>query len=105
MYYFCAMSNGLREYFPECESAIRRGRSTELLSRRNDKIAARFYYYSNIKRYSYRITLEFLSIEFDLRERVVEDSLKSNRETLDKLFSEKPSVAELKRRIPYMVWG
>ena len=99
------MGNGLQEYFPECETAVRRGRCAELLNRRNDKIAARFYFYSTIKRYSYRITLEFLTIEFDLRERVIEDSLKSNRETLDQIFNEKPSVSELKRKIPYMVWN
>lgn len=102
--YICTMSVGLRGYFDESDTIIRRGRSVELLSRRDEKLAARFYYYSNLRKFNFESTINNLHLEFDLAERVIIDRLKSNQEHLDKFFKDKPSAIELKRKFPYFNW-
>lgn len=101
---FVYMNDSLRSYTIDCETSIRRGRNTELIQRRDDKLAARFYYYSQIKRFKYLVIFFYLSQEFDLRERVIMDRLKANQPKLDILFEEKPSINELKKRFPYFSW-
>ncbi len=98
------MSVGLRDYFPELETSVRRGRSIELLSRRDNKLAARFYYYSAIKKATFQTTIDNLVFEFDIRERVVIDRLKDNQEKIDDHFRKKTTLAELARMFPHFKW-
>lgn len=97
--------NELHGYFPpEPTRPKRRGRSRELLAQRDEKLAARFFYYSQIKKLNYEDTINALVNEFDICERVVIDRLRANQGILDELFAEKPPVAKLKRKIPHFVW-
>lgn len=95
----------LADYFPlQTNSRRRKGRSVELLARRDEKLALRFYYYAHIKGENYEGTINVLVSEFDICERVVIDRLKANQLILDELFRKKPPAAQLKRRLPHFVW-
>lgn len=97
--------NELHNYFQQKPKApMRKGRSKELLASRDEKLAARFFYYSYIKKISYKDTINSLVVEFDICERVVIERLKANQAILDELFAEKPQLAKLKRKIPHFVW-
>lgn len=97
--------NELLSYFPKSADAKKRkGRSEELLARRDEKLATRFYFYAHLKGLNYETTISSLVEEFDVCERVVIDRLKANQEILDELFAEKPNTTKLRRKIPHFVW-
>lgn len=97
--------NELKNYFEqEVKQPKGKGRSKSLLARRDEKLAIRFFYYSNIKKYSYETTINALVEEFDICERVVIERLKANQTILDDIFKEKPPVSKLKRKIPFFTW-
>lgn len=98
---------GLQQYFVDNKrvNGGRKGRSLELLSRRDLKLAYRFYYYCQIRKEPYESTISLLELEFDIRERVIIDRLRCNQETLDKLFQERPNTSILRKEIPYMMWN
>ena len=99
------MNGQLTSYFPpRGDNRRRKGRSEELLAQRDEKLAVRFYYYCHIRGDGYETTITSLVNEFDICERVVIDRLKANQPVLDELFTQKPPVTHLKRKIPHFAW-
>lgn len=95
-----------KEYFkPVRKTPLRKGRSSELIQKRDNELAARFYFYCEIKRISYADTIARLGTEFYISEKVVLDRLRINQEEVDKLFNDKPVVSRLKKVIPWMNWN
>ncbi len=96
----------LQDYFQTKQQPARRkkGRNEELLQRRDNKLAMRFYYYAHIQQMSYRDTIKALMLEFDICERVVLDRLRANQDYLDSLFSEQPAISKLQKAVPYFAW-
>ncbi len=79
----------------------RKGRSHELLRRRDEKLAVRFYYHAHILGGSYSDILQRLQEEFDLSEKTVMASLRANQKVLNQLFATRPKASELRKRYPY----
>jgi hypothetical protein len=83
-----------------------RGRNPELLQQRNEKMAYRYYYYAYLKQtrgWEYIVTM--LSVEFDISTTTVSKTVTMVlSETLKDIFQQKPSVQDLKRKFPYLVW-
>lgn len=95
-----------KDYFkPPKTAPARKGRSSELITRRDNKLAARFYFYCEIKKISYADTITRLSQEFDIAEKVVLDRLRINQEELDRVFNERPNPAKLRKEIPFLNWN
>lgn len=84
---------------------LKKGRSESRISRRDEKLAARFYYYSEIRKINnYSKILSQLSEEFDIDEGVVSYRMKKRADLLDKIYSEKPSIHLLRAKYPYFSW-
>ena len=81
--------------------SLRKGRSRDLLFRRDQKIAVRFYYHAHIAGKNYRDILEHLQDEFDLSEKAIITRLRINPDALDALFKDRPRASELRKRYPY----
>lgn len=81
--------------------APNKGRSRDLLLRRDQKLAVRFYYHISICNKSYFETLECLHEEFDLSEKVIIGRLRANHKILDELFGSTPKAADLRKRYSY----
>jgi hypothetical protein len=93
---------------PPAEPATVRtpGRSRELISRRDERLVYRHYYYLRIckKRYDEIITL--LSVEFDLSGYTIVErlQLENNFQLLKQITAQQPSLAALRKLYPWMVW-
>lgn len=81
--------------------SLRKGRSRDLLYRRDQKLAVRFYFHISICSKSYNETLALLHDEFDLSEKVIITRLRTNQNTLDELFAIAPKAADLRKRYSY----
>lgn len=83
-----------------------RGRNIDLIERRNEKIAYRYYYYAYLQRQqNWERILGILANEFDLSDatlsRIITTILSEN---IRLLFNEKPTVVDLKKKFPYFNW-
>lgn len=94
----------LRKYTQHSLKEVRKGRSESRLAARDEKIASRFYYYSEIMGLTYTTLMSKLSDEFDIDENVVRVRLKKRFDILDRLYADKPSKSALKQKYPYFVW-
>ncbi len=83
-----------------------KGRSAELLRRRNALIASRYYYYIRIKRKNYDDTLAELENEFFLSQHTVTAILLRDEYTvmIRELIAESISSDTLKISYPHFVW-
>lgn len=81
-----------------------KGRNTELIRYRNEKLAARFYYYSYILGLKFSRCLEHLIPEFDLSESRICDLISEHTEYISRLELQNISISELKQTYPFMVW-
>jgi len=97
-------SRDLKQYCTTIKRSARKGRSEARISRRDEKLAARFYYYAEILKLNYSSIMSKLSEEFDIDETVVSARLKEKQIVLDKLFKDKPSVRLLRRQYPFYCW-
>lgn len=105
LFYFCFMnSRDLKQYCSTIKRSARKGRSEARISRRDEKIVARFYYYAEILKLNYSTILSKLSEEFDIDETVVSVRLKERQAVLDKFFKDKPTVRLLRRQYPFYAW-
>ncbi|MEJ5316770.1 hypothetical protein [Tenuifilum osseticum] len=96
----------LQKYFSSKQNTRtgQKGRNPDLLQRRDQKLAYRFYYHAQLRGLSYSDTLKVLSEEFDLCERVVVDRLRANQQLVDELFASRPTATRLRRAYPFYTW-
>ncbi len=83
----------------------KRGRSSDLLSIRNNKIFHRYYYYSRILQYKYELVMAGLVEDFDLSESTLFQLIEKNTEAIKGIGQCKPTRAQLKRKFPSLSWG
>lgn len=81
-----------------------KGRSSALISHRNQKLAARFYWYSCIIGFKFSKCLNHLEIEFDISQSRICDLISENAELISKHEREMTDAAVLKNKYPFMNW-
>lgn len=82
------------------------GRSADLISKRDEKLVHRHYYYLKIYGLQYQAILEQLSIEFDLTITTIVERLQmsDNDRLLNKLRKEKTPLQQLRKLYPFFNW-
>jgi hypothetical protein len=81
-----------------------KGRSKELISKRDTRLLYRYYYYAQIHRKQYGDIITLLSDQFDLSEMRVIVCLSDKHLDLKRIFTEKPSLKFLKDAYPWLSW-
>jgi hypothetical protein len=106
------MLRGNRNYtslFPEIvtelpQAAERKGRSDELIQKRNDCLIARYYYYSRMIGYQYPTCLDKLEAEFFLTERTIQDIIQKNMDFLRHINKSKPDFKFFREKYKHLQW-
>jgi hypothetical protein len=80
-----------------------RGRSEQMIEKRNELLAHRHYYYIKIERRQYQDTLNILENEFFLCQRTIVDVFQRN-DILKYLNAKKPEKKYFKEKYPWMMW-
>lgn len=81
-----------------------KGRSETHINGRNEKLAARFYWYSVVIGLKFSRCLEFLEPEFDITQSRICDLLSENADTVTLYERKNLSVQDLKIRFPFLNW-
>ena len=81
-----------------------KGRNADLITYRNQKLAARFYFYSCIIGLKFSKCLENLTPEFDLSESRICDLLSENSDMVSHMERKGVTLQELKFQYPFMNW-
>lgn len=86
-------------------ATMQKGRNGECIEKRNERLAARYYYYKTFTDKGYTAIIEQLSLEFDLTQetipRIMQGSLMP---VLLKYKNEKPGLAHFRERWHWMKW-
>ncbi len=82
----------------------RRGRSEELVKKRNELLIHRYYFYSKIAEKQYENVLSELENEFFLAPITIIHIVHANIEMLKNLNKEKPQRSYFKGLFPFVVW-
>jgi hypothetical protein len=77
----------------------------EAMSKRDEKILHRCFYYARYAKCDYRKALAQLGEEFDLSEKVVEKIIEINEPFLAALKAKPLTPYLLKKKYPYFSWG
>lgn len=83
---------------------LNKGRSRQLIRQRDQRLAARFYWYNEIIGLRHEKCLRHLEREFDLRGSRIQDILTQNIGIVRQLEDKKADAAFLKALFPFMVW-
>ena len=81
-----------------------KGRNADLITYRNQKLAARFYFYSCIIGLKFSKCLENLTPEFDLSESRICDLLSENSDKVSQMERKSVTLQELKNYYPFLNW-
>lgn len=82
----------------------RKGRSEILISKRNELLICRYFYYVKIVGKKYPAALSALEAEFFIATRTMIDLLNEQSALLKKLNEQRPSAKELQERFPAFNW-
>lgn len=82
-----------------------RGRSPELIARRNDKVFCRYYYFSRIIKLKYELVLEALISDFDLTESTLIQIIEQNTSAIAELKTNNVTREQLKAKYPSFYWN
>lgn len=82
-----------------------KGQRNVHLDRRDDALAARFYYHCHIKRMRYEAALLELETEFFIVPNVIVQRLTLRTDYLKTLSSAKTEVGHLKKLYPFYAWN
>lgn len=92
------------ETVPEQEERVK-GRSAELLAKRNKRIATRYYYYARFTKYDWQEILAELEEDFELSAATLADLIADECDVeIKELMRSKPELWVLKSRYPRMIW-
>ena len=83
---------------------ISKGRSKDLITRRNKKIIARYYYHNALCKKNLNGTIELLMLEFDLDDRTLSLILKKEADAIIEMKQKKPSKDSLKKQFHWPRW-
>ncbi len=82
----------------------RRGRDISKITARNQRLAARVYFYDNLCGLRLDVFLPYLSEEFDLSESRIEDLLPYCYSLVAKMSQNGISANDLRQQYPFMSW-
>ena len=82
-----------------------KGRNSDLIFQRNQKLAARFYWYSCLIGFKFSKCLGFLEKEFDLSQSRICDLLTENADLIGNYEYKKIDVTILKDKYPFFNWS
>ena len=85
-------------------NGLQRGRSNSLISRRNECLLARYYYYGFHKDVCYEENLRQLAIEFFLSASTLARIIMNNTDRLQQIKEKAPGVYYLQSHWPHMKW-
>lgn len=71
---------------------------------RNEKLSARFYFYSVLMGLKFSVCLQNLEREFDISESTICDIIAENNEFISQLELQQITTADLKKCYPFMSW-
>lgn len=86
------------------QTTITKGRSSYHISKRNHRLAARFYWYNCIIGLKFSRCLELLDEEFDITEATICDLLSDNAQLITNLERNNVTEKHLTTRYPFMNW-
>lgn len=81
-----------------------KGRNLLYDAKRNELLLNRYFFYGKYSTKRYEVIIQTLSDEFFLTERRIQDLMSINHDLLIKLRSAPPSVTDLRKRWPHLVW-
>ncbi|CAM3980170.1 hypothetical protein ELBR111191_20570 [Elizabethkingia bruuniana] len=84
---------------------ISKGRSPFLIQNRNNKLAARFYWYSCLLGLNFSRCLSELEQEFDISESRICDLISECGDIISELERNQVSIQQLKSRFPFFSWN
>ena len=82
----------------------RKGRSEELVQKRNELLVCRHYYYTRIIELQYHRCLQKLEAEFFLSQRTIIDIINNQSRLLKSINAQKPQAKYFKEKYPFIVW-
>lgn len=82
-----------------------KGRSSNLIARRNKRLAARFYFYNIVIGLKFSRCLDLLEQEFDLSEARICDLLPEVADEVNELDRICASPTQLKEMYPFLSWN
>ncbi len=82
----------------------RRGRNTDKITARNQRLAARVYFYDNLCGLRLDVFLPYLSEEFDLSVSRIEDLLPYCYELVSTMQRNSITATDLRHQYPFMSW-
>lgn len=86
------------------EAPERKGRSEDLLLKRNLLLVSRYYYYVRLRGFQYHNALKQLEKELFLTERTITNILMGERAFLNELKKHTSDVFVFRKKYPFMVW-
>lgn len=82
-----------------------KGRSSNLIARRNKRLAARFYFYSIVIGLKFSRCLDLLAQEFDLSEARICDLLPEVADVVNELDRTAAGPTQLRELYPFLSWS
>lgn len=89
---------------PPDETPDRKGRSEDLLLKRNLLLVSRYYYFVKLRGFQYHTTLKQLEKELFLTQRTITNILMGERAFLNELKKHNTDVPVFKKKYPFMLW-
>jgi len=83
---------------------LRRGRSSALVTKRNECLIARYYYYGYYKNKCYEDIIRLLTAEFFLSPTTIAAIIQTNSEMLHAIKQRSPVLYYLQSHWPHMRW-
>jgi hypothetical protein len=83
----------------------RKGRSNSLITKRNECLAARFYYYGSMKHKCYEEILRLLLSEFFIAPDTISSIIQDSLEQLRLLKKKNPTLYYFQRRWSHLKWA
>lgn len=85
--------------------SIKRGRSSDLIQKRNECLVLRYYFHSKIRRLKYEDVLSVLSEEFFLSEYTIVKIVSLIPDIAREAFRAEITVTELQKRYQFLKWN
>lgn len=84
---------------------VKKGRSEDLITKRNRALICRYYYYSRICKIKYADMLILLEAEFFLKAPSIAILFKSKADQVIDTFKSNPTLKELSKEFPLFIWN
>jgi len=87
----------------QAPTRLKKGRSADLIARRNELLVHRYFYYGQQK-IRYDVILEKVGTEFFVSVHTIPDIIASHIQVLKQIKDNPPTSKELQKKWPFLVW-